>query len=236
MAISDQDLEGILQQAANLKYKGLDPNASIALIRESVAGYNQQKPPAKAVDQVEPQAEINIDSAYQTLCRLIESDRNLVQFGVFSVGNVTGRGDTKGRASYGYDPQKREVVAGYRVLPDIVDMQSVNDPPTWEKRLFRFSLDTQLVIGVRQWIQGEQFSQVVSDDRGGNSYSVGIRITFKGIDYDANSEGRLMLFVNDLFQKHPTQFMELMDKLADRYVPFYNAGIKTLEARYRQQR
>jgi len=237
MAISDKDLDGILQQAASLKYKGLDPNKSIALIRESVVGYNQQESQAKAVEQVEPQtAEISLDSAYQTLCTLIESNRDLVKFGVYSWGNVTGHGFANEAHGYRYDAQKREMVwhdsiIGYPTTdPD-------NELPLWQKALVKFLVESDKgnegVMAVQQAIQGEKYSQVLADTRGGLYYRVGIK--FKTDDKPYNKgEYETIGFVLGLLEK-PQQFMELMDRLADRYIPFYNLGIKALEANYQQK-
>ena len=178
---------------------------------------------------------------FSIICNLIESDRNLVQFGVFSRGNVTGndRSGGGGRGPFRYDPQKKEMIheEGYSgVIPANVDQGAPDNPPFWEKRLFKFQLETQIIIGVKQEILGREYSQVVSDTRGGNFYCVGIRITYKGIDnYISGSEGNAIIFVNDLFKSHPRQFMELIDRLADRYIPFYNAGIKELEAEWRRE-
>lgn len=233
MPISDQDLEGILRQAAALKYKGLDSNTAIALIRESVAGYNQQKPTATGINQAKPEAaEISLDSACETLCRLIESDRDLVKFGAYSWGNVTGHGDSKGAHGYGYDAQKREMVHG--TLIGIPSTDPNNELRRWEKRLVHFGDQNKLMRGVDQAVQGEEYSKVLADTRGGLYYRVGIVITNDAGVY-SNPEVKAINFVLRLFTKNPNQFAELMDKLADRYIPLYNQGIKALEADFRQK-
>lgn len=235
MPISDQDLEGILEQAATLRYKGLDPNASIALIRESVAAYNQRKPTSTGVGQTPEVAEISLDSAYQTLCRLIESDRGVVRFGVFSNGNITGDGFANEAKGYRYDVRERRMVyVGWNSIVGIPSTDPNNELPRWKKRSVHLRGQNERIIGVDQAIQGEEHSRVLNDARGGIYYRVGIVFTENVEAYDKAGLDAMSFVLNSLKEK-PQQLIGLMDKLADRYVPFYNQGIKALEASSRQR-
>jgi len=192
----------------------------------------QQKQPTKK------DAAISMDTAFSILCSLIESNRNLVKFGVYSRGNVTGKGMASGgRCPYRYDPKKIEVIYAEsyeNIIPLNLESRGLNDPPVWEKQSFGFQDDNEFILVVRREILGNRFSQVVSDERSGSFYCVGISIARKGENY-SGSEASAIIFVKDLFSDNAQQFMELMDRLADRYIHFYNNGIKQLEAEWRRK-
>src|SRR3989344_9186656 len=58
-------------------------------------------PPEELKKQSTEKAAISFDIAFSIICDLIEGNRNLIKFGVFSRGNVTGKGNAdEGRGGY----------------------------------------------------------------------------------------------------------------------------------------
>lgn len=193
----------------------------------------------------------NLERISERLEELIRRKDSGVFFGVFGTGNILGKEnhyvESTGRSHYQFFPEKEAMGSGGDVMPyDIDSPLTINTSneewytsgetlPFFQKKVLKKITKENVLCIVKQNVRGGNphtnenydtkecwaLAKYLSDDRGGNSYNIGIKAKLK----HPYKEGEID-FLDKVFYSEDKDFIELMDKIANVFIPEYNQAIK----------
>ena len=152
--------------------------------------------------------------------------------------------DQIGRARYQFSPEKGIMEVGGQVMPADVDCSLTTNTtdekwydssgeklPLFQKKVLERVTEESILRIVKQNVRGGNpdtnrdypwdLAQYLSDDRSGNSYSIGIKAKQK----HSYKKGEIE-FLDQVFDLKDEDFIQLMDKIAYTFIPRYHQAIK----------
>ena len=183
-----------------------------------------------------------------------------VMFGVAGTGNILGAKsvyiENTGKNYYYFSSEKGEMEVGNLVMPHDVDCSLTKDTsndtwyapagdllPYFYKKVLMKKTEDKILRIVKQNVRGEnpwndkslpkkcwEFAKYLSDNRSGSSYNIGIktkrRYNYRKID---------IWFLDTLMDTKDEDFIEVMDKIANAFIPDYHQAIKGWEEYYKRK-